>query len=355
MVPSGLVNRIRIPLSLLTPRVGRHAGLGGKDDMTTRTDLQGKSIKDLRAIADAIGIETQGLQKAKLIGQILGHDDFEVSDEPAPVDLPVASVKEAETPAQSNGGRKNGAKDGDETGGSDEPTESDSPKAVSPDDSSVETKDSDTSTDEKAAGDVGGDSDGGSRDDESENRNQGSQRRDGQGDQRDQGRDDGQGGRNRNRKRRRRGGAGGGGGAQQDDVPESEMEVREGILDVLPEGFGFMRCTGYTPGDKDVYVSASQIRKFGLRRGDMVVGPVRAPRSQEKFAALTRIVSVNDMDVEEARRRPKFEKLTPLFPDERLRLEVDDRPDMVLTRIIDLIAPIGKGQRGLIVSPPEGG
>lgn len=100
-------------------------------------------------------------------------------------------------------------------------------------------------------------------------------------------------------------------------------------------------------------MSATQVRKFGLRRGDILSGPVRPPRSQEKFAALTRIEHVSGMTVEEARRRPKFGDLTPLFPDERLPLEVVGQPNHVLARIIDLIAPIGKGQRGLIVSPPR--
>src|SRR5690606_20751164 len=132
-------------------------------------------------------------------------------------------------------------------------------------------------------------------------------------------------------------------------------DVCSSDLDILPEGYGFLRTSGYLPGDKDVYVSAGQIRKFGLRKGDMVKGPIRQPRSQEKFPALIRIDSVNGMDVEAAKNRPRFEDLTPLFPDERLRLEVEGKEDSTLTRIVDLIAPIGKGQRGLIVSPPKAG
>ena len=155
------------------------------------------------------------------------------------------------------------------------------------------------------------------------------------------------------RRRNRRGGRPSGGPQQQWD--DSDAEVREGILDILPEGYGFLRCTGYLPGEKDVYVSATQVRKFGLRRGDVMSGPVRPPRSQEKFPALIRIDHVNGMQVEEARKRPKFGDLTPLFPDQRLRLEVDGQPNHVLARIVDLIAPVGKGQRGLIVSPPKAG
>jgi transcription termination factor Rho len=141
----------------------------------------------------------------------------------------------------------------------------------------------------------------------------------------------------------------------EDDIPEGDLEVREGLLDILPEGYGFLRVTGYKSGEKDVYVSANQVRKFRLRKGDIVSGPIRPPRSKEKFPAVVRIDKVNGMDPDEATRRPKFESLTPLFPDQRLRLEVEGRANNILTRIIDLIAPIGKGQRGLIVSPPKAG
>ncbi len=145
------------------------------------------------------------------------------------------------------------------------------------------------------------------------------------------------------------------GGGQQQQWDEADLEDREGILDILPEGYGFLRVTGFLPGEKDCYVSASQVRKFGLRKGDIVSGPIRPPRSKEKFPAITRIEHVNGMTVENARKRPKFGDLTPLFPDQRLRLEVDGQPNHVLARIVDLIAPIGKGQRGLIVSPPKAG
>ncbi len=159
-----------------------------------------------------------------------------------------------------------------------------------------------------------------------------------------------QGGDRQGRSRRRRRGRG-----QQEPIDESDLEVREGILDILPEGYGFLRCTGYLPGEKDVYVSANQVRKHRLRKGDICTGPIRPARAQEKFPALVRVVSVNGIDPEEARKRPRFADLTPLFPDERLRLEVDGQASHILPRIIDLIAPIGKGQRGLIVSPPKAG
>ncbi len=174
--------------------------------------------------------------------------------------------------------------------------------------------------------------------------------RDGDGRDRDDRHHDDRGGQDGQRNRRRRGG-----GQREDFIPEEDLEVREGLLDILPEGYGFLRVTGYLSGEKDVYVSANQVRKFRLRKGDIVSGPIRPPRSKEKFPAVVRIDKVNGMDPDEAMGRPKFESLTPLFPDERLRLEIDGRKDGILTRIVDLIAPIGKGQRGLIVSPPKAG
>ena len=132
-------------------------------------------------------------------------------------------------------------------------------------------------------------------------------------------------------------------------------ETRSGLLDILPEGYGFMRCTGYKPSESDVYVPAGVIKKYRMRKGDLVDGPIRAPRSKEKYPALLEPAKVNNGDVELLARRPDFEKLTPLFPDERLVLELEDKPDKILPRIMDLITPIGKGQRGLIVSPPKAG
>jgi transcription termination factor Rho len=168
-------------------------------------------------------------------------------------------------------------------------------------------------------------------------------------DRSDKGKDGGDndgGGRRRNR---------GGRSRQREPIDESTLETREGILDILPEGYGFLRTAGYLPGEKDSYVSVNVIRKDKLRKGDLVSGPVRPARGQEKFPALVRAVTVNGGDPEEAMERPKFNKLTPLFPDERLRLEINGRPEDMMARIIDLIAPIGKGQRGLIVSPPKAG
>jgi transcription termination factor Rho len=157
-------------------------------------------------------------------------------------------------------------------------------------------------------------------------------------------------GKSRRGRDKQRQGGGGGGGEPRDDRPSIPCT---GILDVLPDGFGFLRTNGFTQGDRDVYVSLSQIRRFGLRRGDQVAGQVREPKDNEKYNALLKIDGVNGIDPDIARQRPLFEKLTPLFPEERLRLETDEHD--TAARIMDLLCPIGKGQRGLIVSPPKAG
>jgi transcription termination factor Rho len=157
-----------------------------------------------------------------------------------------------------------------------------------------------------------------------------------------------------NRRRRRRRGR----DRQQDGEPrdfQGEPVATEGLLDLRDEGYGFLRATGYLPGPKDVYVSASQVRRFALRKGDYLKGFARPQASNEKYPALLRVDKVNEMPTETARDRPKFEDLTPLFPDSRLALELPDDPSNITGRIVDLISPIGKGQRGLIVSPPKAG
>ncbi len=176
-------------------------------------------------------------------------------------------------------------------------------------------------------------------------RSENGQRSNGQGQKQD---DQGDGQSRRRRSRRNR-------SSQREPIDESELETREGILDILPEGYGFLRSSGYLPGDMDAYVPANVIRKAKIRKGDVVSGPVRPARGKEKFPALIRAVEVNGIDPEEAMKRPQFAKLTPLFPDVRLRLEIDGKGGDIMARIIDLIAPIGKGQRGLIVSPPKAG
>ena len=131
------------------------------------------------------------------------------------------------------------------------------------------------------------------------------------------------------------------------------LDYATGILDVVDEGYGFMRRHGLLPSSEDVYVSSSQVRRFGLRIGDRVAGAVRAPREQEKYWGLLRVDSVNGVDIETARRRPVFNDLTPVHPDELLNLEND--PKNLSQRLVNLVNPIGKGQRALIVSPPKAG
>ncbi|MBU4301684.1 MAG: transcription termination factor Rho [Actinomycetia bacterium] len=140
------------------------------------------------------------------------------------------------------------------------------------------------------------------------------------------------------------------------EEPEKEEEeegIGSGILDILSDGYGFLRTNGYLPSEDDIYVSMSQIRRFRLKRGDEVRGQIRPPKDSEKYNALLRIEGVNGDKPEIAQRREQFESLTPLYPDERLRLET--RQSSITPRILDLICPIGKGQRGLIISPPKAG
>jgi len=126
-----------------------------------------------------------------------------------------------------------------------------------------------------------------------------------------------------------------------------------GVLEIVPDGIGFLRSDHLLPGPEDIYVSQSQIRRFGLRTGDMVIGQVRPPKETERYFGLLRVEAVNGLDPEAAKRRPHFDSLTPIFPRELINLETEH--DVLATRLVNLIAPIGRGQRGLIVSPPKAG
>ncbi|WP_329252794.1 transcription termination factor Rho [Actinoallomurus sp. NBC_01490] len=237
----------------------------------------------------------------------------------------------------------------------------------------------------ESAGREGGGREGGSREGGGQRQRQrGNRNRDGQRDgQRDEGRggqdgrggnpgqrggqgqrqsdddgEDGGGRRRRGRFRERNRGRGGRERYGDADPVINEDDVLipvSGILDIR-DNYAFVRTTGYLPGPQDVYVSLAQVRKYGLRKGDVITGAVRQPREgerREKFNALVRLDTVNGMEPEQAKGRVDFSKLTPLYPQERLRLESD--PGQLTTRIIDLVSPIGKGQRGLIVSPPKAG
>ncbi len=130
--------------------------------------------------------------------------------------------------------------------------------------------------------------------------------------------------------------------------------VANGVLEVMGDGYGFLRRNGeLRPGQRDVYISQSQIRRFGLRTGDMIAGQVRPPKDSERYFGLVRVETVNDVEPETARSRPHFENLVPVFPDSMIKLETV--PSNLSSRLIDLLAPIGKGQRGLVVSPPKAG
>jgi transcription termination factor Rho len=288
--------------------------------VTSRADLQRKAVADLRTIADTLKVQHSGLQKSKLISAILESGDFKAA--------PNETIAEADMPTSA-------------------------PKAEA-----------------DAAAKSGGD----------KSRNQGqnqNRNRQNQNNNRNQGQGQGQGqGRNRNRNRNRSGGGSGGGGARGgadrgnrgpgggstehdntrwEDVPDSDLEFKSGMLDIVSEGYGYLRMTGYLAGDDDIFVPLNLVRNNGLRRGDTINGPVRPARSNEKFSAMLRVDTVSGMSIEEARNRPRFDKLTPLFPDVRLRLEDESNRNRVLPRIVDLVSPVGKGQRGLIVSPPKAG
>ncbi|MFJ8632695.1 transcription termination factor Rho [Streptomyces sp. NPDC093568] len=200
----------------------------------------------------------------------------------------------------------------------------------------------------------GDDQQGGQRG-QQQNQQQGGGRQD-RGQQQDD--DDFEGGRRgrRGRYRDRRGRRGRDDMASEPQINEDDVLIPvAGILDIL-DNYAFIRTSGYLPGPNDVYVSLAQVRKNGLRKGDHITGAVRQPKEgerREKFNALVRLDSVNGMAPEHGRGRPEFNKLTPLYPQDRLRLETD--PGVLTTRIIDLVSPIGKGQRGLIVAPPKTG
>jgi len=139
----------------------------------------------------------------------------------------------------------------------------------------------------------------------------------------------------------------------QDEINQKKIVYGSGVLDILSEGYGFLRSTNYTSGPDDIYVSPSQIKRFDIREGDVVSGQIRPPKENENYFALLKVETVNEEDPEKARERTVFENLTPLFPQKRIVLE--NNSGDISTRLIDLICPIGKGQRGLIVAPPKTG
>jgi transcription termination factor Rho len=256
-----------------------------------------------------------------------------------------------------NGDGGNGAEAKSSRGRRNEPAEAD-PVAAAPDDagsSATEAPSGDARveasadvatdrTEEPGAEETGSDQRG---------RNGGSDRKQG-GQQNERGGQQGERGEPEpgNRRRRRRGRD----RERQAEEPwQGEPVDVEGLLDLRDEGYGFLRVKGYLPSKEDTYVSVKQVRQFGLRKGDHVKGAARPAGRNEKNPALLRVDLVNGIDPEQARSRSRFEDLTPLFPDEKLQLEVEADPTNMTARIVDLVSPIGKGQRGLIVSPPKAG
>ena len=300
-----------------------------------RSALEGKAVAELKEIAKSLDLKVSGLKKSEIIDKIAGGSNgasapkretaTAAKREPAPTKREPAAKREPAPSFDAGNGDSSGVRD----------------------EGAVDDRDN--------------------RDDRNRNRHRPPQGRDNRGNRpREKAEPQGRGGR---RRRRGRGGGqqggGGGGGVphymrderwedlEAEDDPNAE--VRTGILDLLPEGYGFLRTSGYLPGDKDVYVSVSQVRRFKLRKGDEVTGSVRSPKESEKYQALLKIHNINGQDTEAAQNRPRFADLTPLYPEERLTLEQPDNPRAITPRIVDLIAPIGKGQRGMIVSPPKAG
>lgn len=306
--------------------------------MSSRSQLQTKSVDQLRQIAQDRGIDTDGLQKAKLIAALVeaGYTPPTTGDGTRPdptatldeaFSLPQATARSSQTnsvgnrPINSRAGRRSASRDRYQTRSNPSPARS-----------------LDVDLSETAPG-SGGKATGTATLERTEERS--SRRpRDWSSGSRSSGR------RRPDRDRR---------GTRGEGSSESDTELREGLLDIIPDKFAFIRVNGYLASDRDVYVALGQVRKFRLRKGDYIKGTIRPPRTKEKYPALVRVESVNGLPPEESTNRPRFEKLTPLFPNSRLRLEVPGKPKEILTRIVDLISPIGKGQRGLIVSPPKAG
>ncbi len=291
-------------------------------------DLSALLLPELRKIAANLGIEgASDMKKTDLVQAI---SDLQAANREA-----ARLEREARRAARMQRRNRNSADDGD---GADE-----------------DSADSDSNGDEVAQSDNSAErnsNEGSSSDSGRDNRSYDRDRDFRRDRHRDRG-DRGDRGRDRNRDRGDRGDRG-----REREIVISEDDVLlpvGGLLDIL-ENYAFIRTGGYLPGPNDVYVSLSQVRRYGLRKGDVVTGQVRQPREgerREKFNALVRVDTVNGMDPETARDRVDFSKLVPLYPQERLRLETE--PNILTTRVIDLISPIGKGQRGLIVSPPKAG
>ena len=309
-------------------------------------DLSAMLLPELRKVATQLGIEGAAkLAKGDLVQAIA---DLQAANRAAAAKEKEARQQEREDRRRERNQNRN---DKSKRAQSDDESDSDNDNVEDESDAAENDQERDTrgnSSRSNDSDDRSGDRDRGNRD---RNRD-----RDG-GRDRDRDRDSGR--RDRHRDRGDRGDR----GDRNRDRGERDMTIREddvlipvgGLLDIL-ENYAFVRTAGYLPSPNDVYVSMQQVRRYALRKGDVITGAVREPREgerREKFNALIRLDTINGMDPEESRDRVEFNKLTPLYPQERLRLET--QPNVLTTRVIDLIAPIGKGQRGLIVSPPKAG
>jgi transcription termination factor Rho len=300
-------------------------------ETTERSTLEGKVASELHQMADDLGLSGhQRLKKSELIDRILEHTDGSGSN--GGNGARASAAVDASTPAEAPEVREH---NGDGNAAGSQVADASAPPREREDRGPRPER-----RDDRPRDDRGERQQVDRRDDRAP--------RDGGGRGPDGGR------RRLSREERRR---------QREERRQREMEMREeeiataptatGLLDILPEGYGFLRTQGYLPGPTDIYVSLSQVRRFMLRKGDTVTGKVRQPKDNEKYWALLQIDSVNELETQAAQQRPNFDKLTPLFPDERFRMETG--PTDTTGRIIDMIAPIGKGQRGMVVSPPKAG
>ncbi len=318
--------------------------------------LSGKVLAELQQIASGLGIKGAGrMRKGQLIEaiQTAQGSTSESSDSAGATAAESIKTKDASNEQASDAASQSSRDDAPalfEAESSDAKSESDD-RDGGDDKSASESGSGDQRSDRQGQGDRQGQNQSGKQQQNRQNRQSG-----GGGGQGGGGGDDHGGGGSSRRRRRR-------GRDRNRNRPDAEPQISEddvllpvaGILDVL-DNYAFVRTSGYLPGPGDVYVSLSMVRKYGLRKGDAVTGQVRQPREgerREKFNPLVRVDSINGMDIEAAKQRIDFSKLTPLYPQERLRLETD--PEQLTTRIIDIVAPIGKGQRGLIISPSKAG
>jgi transcription termination factor Rho len=330
-----------------------------------RSVLERKERDELAAIAEAMGVKAGSrTSKANLIGQILREAGIETGEEEKPKRAAKPKAEATDNGAEERAAENGSAGDENEEHAdppeqsaraeeADSATESQSaqqdPEADAGDGGSQPSGEGSTQTEERQ-GDGGGRSGQGGGGGGGQGGNRGGQQQ-GYGNVAEPG----------NRRSRRRRGRDRDRDRPLQDQGDREPQFQgepvpaEGLLDLRDEGYGFLRTGGYLSSGKDVYVSLSQVRRFALRKGDYLSGASRPAGSSEKYPALLRIDTVNGMTPDEARARPRFEDLTPLFPDEKLRLEVPGDTNNMVARIVDLISPIGKGQRGLIVSPPKAG